>query len=381
MYNKLKIAITTNIIPLYRQGFYDRLFSINNLEVTVFCQDSIPGRNISSIHTQYPMNVQIINHWSFKNEKIVWQFIPWKKIIRNYDIIFVSGNPRVISDFLFATYLRLIKKNVVLWTMACSYRNNRLRENLRLIWSKIFPVIFVYTDKEVNILREKGFKNNIIIGMNNGLDQRKIDNCISEWNKEKLEIWKKENDFGNRVLILSSSRLLGKNRFDLMIEAMPIIINKLPNILWIIIGNGAQEDYLKSLIKKYKIENYINLLGEQYDENIIAPYFLSSCLFIHPASIGLSLLHAFGYGLPVITNDIQEEHGPEYAAFEDGITGLNYKKNNHFDLAEKILKLLSSPDKILEMQENVLRIARKEYNVDIMVERFLMIANTSKNNN
>ena len=36
-------------------------------------------------------------------------------------------------------------------------------------------MIFVYTDKEVNYLRDMGFTKQCIIGMNNGLDQKKID--------------------------------------------------------------------------------------------------------------------------------------------------------------------------------------------------------------
>ena len=66
--------------------------------------------NLTSIHERYPDNVRILKFYSAKKEKIVWQFIPWKEIINNYDVVFVSGNPRVLSDAVFATYLRIVGK-------------------------------------------------------------------------------------------------------------------------------------------------------------------------------------------------------------------------------------------------------------------------------
>ena len=40
-------------------------------------------------------------------------------------------------------------------------------------------------------------------------------------------------------------------------------------------------------------------LGSIYDEIELAPWFLTADAFVYPENIGLSILHAFGYGLPV----------------------------------------------------------------------------------
>lgn len=370
---KPKVAIITNIITTYRKGFYDRLFSRKDIHVDVFCQDYMPGMNLKSIHLDYPQNVHIIKFVSAKKEKIVWQHIPWVKIIKNYDVIFVAGNPRVVTDVLFGTFCRLINKNVVLWTMAHSYRGNKITENIRLFWSKIFPIIFVYTDKEISFLKSKGFNSHYILGMNNGLDQKKIDRIIADTDNTELLNWKILNNYDKRSIIISCARLDKKNNFILVLKALPDLIQENPDILWILIGAGEEEQFLKSEVQKMGLSNHVAFLGAIYEESKLALYFLSASLFIHPSAIGLSLLHAFGYGLPVIVHGNEELHNPEFSAFKNGKTGLTFEKDNPNDLAIKIQSLLKNPDKIKEMGVNAQNVVRNEYNVDIMVERFVKI--------
>ncbi|HBE42911.1 MAG TPA: hypothetical protein DDW27_17255 [Bacteroidales bacterium] len=378
---KIRIAIITNIITTYRKGFYDRLFIRNDIYVRVFCQDSMPGMNLISIHEQYKDNVKIIKYISAKKEKIAWQFLPWREIINDFDVVFIDGNPRVLSDALFATYLRIINKKVVLWTMAHSYRGNKFAEYIRLIWSRIFPLIFVYTDKEAEFLRIKGFKSQFILGMNNGLDQKKIEEVIQLWPEEKLKEWKLTNGFESRIVLVSTARLDPKNKFELVLFAIPKIVEKIPNLLWCAIGGGHEEVSLKNLSRTLRIEDHVSFIGPIYEEEKLAPYFLSSQLFVHPASVGLSMLHAFGYGLPVITHDCSTLHGPEYGAFTPGLTGRNYIYNDISSLSQTIIQMLDEQSERNRMKESVQKIVRELYNVDVMEERFVAMANYAANHN
>ena len=378
---KIRIAIITNIITTYRKGFYDRLFIRNDIYVRVFCQDSMPGMNLISIHEQYKDNVKIIKYISAKKEKIAWQFLPWREIINDFDVVFIDGNPRVLSDALFATYLRIINKKVVLWTTAHSYRGNKFAEYIRLIWSRIFPLIFVYTDKEAEFLRIKGFKSQFILGMNNGLDQKKIEEVIQLWPEEKLKEWKLTNGFESRIVLVSTARLDPKNKFELVLFAIPKIVEKIPNLLWCAIGGGHEEVSLKNLSRTLRIEDHVSFIGPIYEEEKLAPYFLSSQLFVHPASVGLSMLHAFGYGLPVITHDCSTLHGPEYGAFTPGLTGRNYIYNDISSLSQTIIQMLDEQSERNRMKESVQKIVRELYNVDVMEERFVAMANYAANHN
>ncbi len=375
----LKIGIVLNILPSYRGGFYDIIFKKKEVDVTVYAQNKIPGMNLNLIHDHYPDNVKLVKFICAKREKICWQFLPFYEIFTKYDVVFVDGNPRQVSHFVIATLLRLFRKKVVLWTMAHSYRGFAPTENLRLFWSRIFKFIYVYTDAEVAFLREKGFKEQYIVGMNNGLNQKKIDNHISEWSKERLENWKIKKGLQDNQILLSCSRLDPKNRYDLIIEALPLILEKNPNVVWCVIGKGIEEEKLKALVSEKGLKDNVNFVGEVYAESDLAPWFLTAEIFIHPAAVGLSLLHSFGYGLPVITNGNKHLHNPEYAAFENGLTGLNYIENNYEDLANVVVQLLQDDDTRHQMKAYTQIIAREKYNSEVMANRFLDIVNKAYN--
>ena len=371
----MKIAIITNIIPSYREGFYNKLFNKREFKVTVYCQDRIPNSNISTIHHKYKENVYLVHFLCAKNEIVGFQFLPIRKIIKDNDVIFFDGNPRIISNIVFGFFSLFYKnKRFIIWSMAHSYGSKKHLEWIRLKWTSLFRNIFVYTDKEVESLRERGFVKHNIIGMNNGLDQCKIDAEVKKWDHKKLNKWKAQHNFEDKTIILSSARLVHKNKYNQVIEALKPISKSIPNILWCVVGSGENEQTLKKMSKIFEVEEYIYFAGAIFEEEKLAPFFLSSKIFVYPGSIGLSLMHAFGYGLPVVIHNNEQMHGPEYGAFINNETGKSFEENNVRDLVNCIISLINSTDELQRMQRNVSKIARESYNTDVMVDRFLKIA-------
>lgn len=370
----MRVCIIKGLVVSYSEGFYDRLLAKEDWQVTIYCQSSIPGVNLRSIHTKYPQHINLVKNITLKHEKLSWQFLPWKRIFSGYDVYFVTGNPRNLSNVAIATFLKFFGKKVVLWTMGHSPRANAITENVRLWWSKYFDFLLLYTDAEVKYLREKGFKNQFLLGQNNGLDQRKIDGEISKWGTEKLDNWKKEKGIWGKKILLSCSRLTTKNQYDIVINALEILKPMIPEIFWVAIGSGPEQEVLKSLAVQKGIEENILFVGEVYEEENLSPWFLSASVFVHPGAIGLSLMHAFGYGLPLVTHSDANFQGPEFAAFVNGMTGLSFKEGDFMDFAEKVSILLDNEQLRTEIAKENQKITRTGYNVDIMVQRFVSIA-------
>ena len=366
----MRIAILTNIIPTYRRGFYQRLITDESIDFKVFCQDSIKGVNVKSIHQEFISNVTLIKTWAISGEKLVWQRLPYFELFRNYDIIVVDGNPRIVSQALFATLAKFLGKKIVIWSMAHSSHNNSFSENIRLFWWRYFDYFLMYNELDIVKLKQSGIKGLIMLAINNGLDQRDIDNNILKWPDEKLENWQKTQQIKGKIVLLSSGRLT-QNKFLDMFYALPKLLEHNPNIHWCIIGEGIGKKNLETLAENLNILKNITFIGELYDEEQLAPWFLSATIFVHPAAIGLSILHSFGYGLPIITYNNSLFHGPEFVVFEEGKTGLLYTKNDPNDLSEKILKLLLETGRIKEMNTYVKKIAQYKYNVDLMKENFI----------
>ena len=363
---KKKIAIVVNIIPTYRESFYNKIISNNNYDVTIFCQKDL-NNSIKTVTHKFKKKVVLCKYFSIGNERMVFTLLPFIKIVKNFDIFIVEGNPRYISHLLLATALLIFKKKIILWIMAHSYNNNLFREKLRLLWSKLFKFLFVYNDREKFFLKKKNFRKNVIFAMNNGLDQNMIDNIKKEIKYKKIK--KKYN----HKYFLSCARLIKKNKLEIAIKAFAKIKKTNNNFTWYVIGDGDQKQYLKNLVDNYNLNKNIKFLGSIYNEKKLAPYFLISECLIHPASIGLSLNHAFGYGLPVVTHSSKEFHNPEFAAFKKNSTGLLFKKDNVNSLKNVIEKFLFYKNLKIKFSNNCYQIVKKKYNTNVMANNFFKI--------
>lgn len=371
--NKTTIAILCGLIPTYRKGFYDNIFKNENYEITVYCQEKLKNYNLKSIHNLYPQNIKTVKSLSFKREILNIQILPFFKILFNYDIIIVEGNPRNLSHFFVSSIAKIFKKKVILWTMVHSHNSNLYTENLRLVWTKFFKYLFVYTEAEISLLREKGFEKHTIFSMNNGLDQTNIDYYKLSWDELTLKNWQKANHIQDRFCLISSARLDRKNNFHFVLLALKRVVDINPEILWILIGDGEEKEALINLAKQNNVEKNILFLGEIYNEKELCPWFLSSQIFIHPGSIGLSLMHAFGYELPVLTHSNQKKHGPEFAIFENEKNGFVFIENDFEDFLNSISYAITQKSRLKEMGNNGYKIVSCSYNTENMSKSFFSI--------
>ena len=91
------------------------------------------------------------------------------------------------------------------------------------------------------------------------------------------------------------------------------------------------------------MQHAVRFLGSIHEEDRIAPWAVSASLLIHPGALGLSIFHAFGYGLPVVTSNRMSIQMPEVETLEPGINGLVYEHGNVQALAAACKSILIDP--------------------------------------
>lgn len=368
--DKTNIAIITNIIPPYREHFYDIVLNDNQFNVEVFCQDKIEGSNIKSCHQKYGRKVHLLKSYSpFKSEKLVIQFLPMIKLFK-FDILVVDGNLRHVSQAFLSTLYKIFGKRIIIWSNVYTFGGSKQKQTFRLKWWKMFDNFLMYTEKDVSELNYMGFNTKNIISINNGLNQNLIENEIKCWNNELLLHFKSKNNISSQNIIISSGRVNKVNEHALTLEAITLVKQAIPDILWVIIGNGSELESLKIKSNDLGLNENILFLGEIYDEEEKCPWFLMSKVFVHSGPIGLSLFNAYGYSLPVITHDRFSYHGPEFSLFEDGKTGFLFKYKNADDFSLKIIEALQKECEVDIMRKNVYNIVNLKNNTSIMATQF-----------
>ena len=362
----IRVALVTNFVPGYRTDFLRRLAKSVEIDVTVFCSDGAPDHFQLASHDAL---VRPLSSWCLGPEAVVWQRLPLRALARSFDVVFLYGNPRYLSNVVASFLLRWMGQKVVIQGQAHSHTSRGWSEKLRIGWWRRFGYHFVYTDADAERLKQLGF-DSVVIGMNNGLDQTAIDEARSAWGRSRLAAWQERQGLAGRPVMLSCARLVTKNRFHEVLDAMPTLLARHPGLVWCLIGDGPDRRRLEEMAAGRGLSDHVRFVGALHEEAELAPWFCSARFLIHPGAIGLTLLHAFGYGVPVLTHDSVAHHGPEACVLEPERNGLVYSRGDQRALIAGCLALLDDPAGAAAMGRCARATVRKQYNTAVMAERF-----------
>jgi glycosyltransferase involved in cell wall biosynthesis len=166
------------------------------------------------------------------------------------------------------------------------------------------------------------------------------------------------------------SRLEPENRIDLLLQVTLLLRKTLPNLKTVVVGDGSNRSRLERFAGSLGIAEHVIFTGAIYDEIELAPWMLSATLFCYPTRVGLSLLHAFGYGLPVVTTDSRIAQNPELDALVDGVNGLRYCDGNVDQLAVACLRILRNDFLRRQLSLGALDTVADAYSMNTMIRGF-----------
>jgi glycosyltransferase involved in cell wall biosynthesis len=206
----------------------------------------------------------------------------------------------------------------------------------------------------------------------NALDQSLIERERERWidDEEALSLFRAREGLAGKPLVLFVSRLLRGNRIDVLIHAAGLLARRIPDLLVAIIGTGEAESHLRALTLDLNLERSVRFVGALYDEASLAPWFLSAAVFCYPANVGLSLLHAFGYGVPAVVGDDLSSHNPEIEALRPGKNGLTFHHADPESLATVLETILSDTTLRGSMSREALETVQSSFSIGAMVAGF-----------
>jgi phosphatidylinositol alpha-1,6-mannosyltransferase len=113
--------------------------------------------------------------------------------------------------------------------------------------------------------------------------------------------------WSNRTVLLTVGRLQKRKGHDTLIQALPTIREKHPNVLYAILGDGEEKALLQLLAQAIGVSDSVQFLGEASDQQLLQCY--QQCdLFVLPnrsigrdvEGFGMVLLEAQACGKPVV---------------------------------------------------------------------------------
>ena len=134
---------------------------------------------------------------------------------------------------------------------------------------------------------------------------------------------------------------------SLLLEALPIILQKQPAIRLLLVGGGPQETLLKEKVTELGLEHDVIFTGRISHEKV-QDYYNQVDIFIYPRLsmrltelvTPLKPLEAMAQGRLVIASDV----GGHKELIEEGVTGCLFKAGDKNALVTTVLNLLNSPE-------------------------------------
>ncbi len=148
---------------------------------------------------------------------------------------------------------------------------------------------------------------------------------------------------GTNLLMLSVGRLAadeGRKGVDTVIEAIPRIRVRVPNIRYVVIGEGSDLDRHRNLANRLGVAAHVNFLGS-VDEATLRSYYKACDLFVLPSAqegFGIVFLEAMHYKKPIIAAN----SGGTPEVVKDQETGMLVEYGNVEQLTAAIIALCTN---------------------------------------
>lgn len=195
---------------------------------------------------------------------------------------------------------------------------------------------------------------------------------------EKILEIKNRLGLADKKIILTVGRLVARKGQDKVIKAMPKILERAPNAIYVVAGDGPERKNLELEIKNYELENNVLLLGKISEEKKNAFYQLCDVFVMVPRQIGADVegfgtvyLEANSFGKPVVAG----RSGGVAEAVVDGVTGLIIDPENINQISEAVIKILSDEALAKKLGEQGRERVGKEFRWEAQAEKLKKLLN------
>lgn len=155
-------------------------------------------------------------------------------------------------------------------------------------------------------------------------------------------------------------RLEAEKRLDVLLHAVPDVLEELPGCRFVVAGSGGAEQEWRQLAAQLRVEAAVDWLGAVDDA---AAVLQSAHVYVNPSpgeGFGLATAEAMAFALPVVA----VASGGSAEIVDDGVTGLLVPSDDALALARAIARLAGDMSSAAEMGEAARRRAAARYGAD-----------------
>ncbi|HML03816.1 MAG TPA: glycosyltransferase family 4 protein [Candidatus Bathyarchaeia archaeon] len=199
----------------------------------------------------------------------------------------------------------------------------------------------------------------------NGVDAIKFNVRVST--KQVRQKYSKDGE----KIVCFVGRLVHEKGVHVLIGAAPKVLEKMPDVNFVIVGEGGMKDYLAQEAWDFGVAGHVFFAGFVDDETLISVYQASDAA-VFPSlyePFGIAALEAMAARTPVIVSDT----GGLAEIVEHEKTGIKVFPDNSDSLAWGILRVLQNPTVGDRIRKNAYQRVVKEYDWNEIAEKTIKV--------
>jgi glycosyltransferase involved in cell wall biosynthesis len=237
------------------------------------------------------------------------------------------------------------------------YNSKRLLKRLEYVAKRADAI---YSDADVvaeTIMGLTGINHNKI----HVFPQLGVDLNLFKPNEDMRRKCRDEYDLKENKVVVMSRNFYPVYAVEDFIKALPKVIDLEPKTKVLLAGDGPLRNNVVRLIEELKLKSIITILGSVPNEKLPLIYNGADIYVSTSLSDGtsLSLLEAMSCGLPAVVTDVPAN----LEWVKDGYNGYIAERGNKDSIADKVIVLLQSPEKMREFGERNSRIAAEKADI------------------
>jgi glycosyltransferase involved in cell wall biosynthesis len=313
----------------------------------------IQSMNLMTIHQKYFSNTISTRlkipgcKTIFFNLRVVFELFIIIRIIIKFEIDIIHLNNNIRTNRAAAIAGLLTFKKVIV--------HDRIGTKLgvadKLLLKKVNKII-VISESVKMCYADLKLDESKIIKIFNGVDTSKF-----------MKLTRSKTD---QIIIGSVGRLVNWKGIDVLIHAVPEVLEKFSNVKFLIAGEGSAREALETLAKELNLQESVIFLGSIKNINEI---YNSMDIFVHtaiePEPFGRVIIEAMANGLPVISTNIG---GPK-EIITDGKDGFLLSPGDSSILAKKIIYLIENAEIRNKIAQQAILRVKNEFDIKLATEK------------
>lgn len=341
VYHMIDILFLQPIVPHYRVPFFDGLSVVFNIRVLWGRIDGTMNINDSK-KRRYIKKVRQVHIGPFVYTSIISMILEYKP-----RVVVTYGEVKELSNYILPLLRYFMGFRLVVWSQGIY--SVSVTNFIRYILFGVSDGIMLYTEECYNMLRGEWLRRKACF----------INNAVLLTENTK-RTWPKKDEENQRIMGVFVSRFVSSKKPDALLRIMVAAHAKNKRLHFNVIGSGPLKPDFSNL--EY-IHDYGALYGKERDQVLLKSDFL-----LMPYWVGLSVVEAFGFGLPIFTLKRRFGsvcHSVEYSYIRDKWNG------RILPSIEALIDEMAhiNMDMLADMGQNAILTTKESVNMQKMVRR------------